>query len=167
MASNDDTSQPLNNSTLEETKKQDTSSVKFVPEPYDPSQLCKMVEIDSDMTPHDISLFLKVADEHRKSRTNTQWLQTQDAVHAHISSKNQEVSKEIPILTLDFDEADVNLVMSQITCTREAAIEALKRFYGDIVDAIMYLDRKTPVEQPTEHPWGNSSDYLKEEFQEH
>merc|ERR1712108_110804 len=37
------------------------------------------------------------------------------------------------------DAHDIQLVMSQTNCTRKRAIEALKKFDGDIVNAIMDL----------------------------
>ncbi len=62
-----------------------------------------------------------------------------------ILERQEDLAESVSLFT----EADIALVMSQVTCTREETIRVLKIYKGDIVDTIMYLTNKCDSDIPT------------------
>lgn len=63
--------------------------------------------------------------------------QASAAAQGKAEEKKEQIEDETQAPAGEVDDADVELVMTQVSCTRPKAIEALKKSNNDLVEAIM------------------------------
>ena len=65
--------------------------------------------------------------------------EVEEDVKEEDTEKTEEVADEAPIDESQYSEEDIKSIMDYSKCSREAAVKALAKAKGDVIDAISYV----------------------------